>query len=76
MVTFDVTTRDDGSIQAKFKLAQNSDGLSCGPFVDAIVMASADWNALTADQQSAIAQVRYDNWYVAIKTPPADDDQS
>lgn len=73
MVTFDVTTRDDGSIQAKFTLSQNSGGLSCGPFVDAIVMAATDWNALTTDQKSALAQARYDNWYVAITAPPQDD---
>lgn len=69
MANFTVTTRGDGTVEAKFTLLQNSDGQTCGPFNDAIVMDAADWNAMLADQQSALAQARYDSYYTIVTAP-------
>jgi hypothetical protein len=58
---------EDGRLADEFEIGTE-------PYVlkDALVMAPADYEALTPDEISAMKQARYDNWYAVIAAPAID----
>jgi hypothetical protein len=58
---------EDGRLADEFEIGTE-------PYVlkDALVMAPADYEALTLDEIAAMKQSRYDNWYAVVTAPPID----
>jgi len=55
---------DDGRIADEFEMGEEPNTLR-----DALVMAPADYDALTAEEIEAMKQARYDNWIAIITAP-------
>jgi hypothetical protein len=55
---------EDGRIADEFEMGKEPYVLS-----DALVMAPADYDALTAEEIEAMKQARYDNWITLITAP-------
>lgn len=58
---------EDGRLADEFEIGTE-------PYVlkDALVMAPADYEALTPDEIATMKQARYDNWYAIVTAPPID----
>ena len=57
MVSFVVSTLDDGRVQATFALADADPATGIVPS-DSLIMSQAEWDALTSDDRDAMANAR------------------